>query len=164
MKDPKISVLPAVREDIPHILRCITELARYEDMLDQVEATEEKLAATLFDRQDARVLIARYEGVPAGFALYFYNYSTFLAKPGIYLEDLFVLPEYREKGLGKALLTTLAKTAVGEGCGRLEWACLDWNKPSIAFYCAMGAEPMDGWTVYRLTGDTLTAAAAMAEE
>lgn len=156
-----ITITPAVREDIPHILRFITGLAAYEMMLDQLEATEEKLEATLFDQQAAKVLIARCNGAPAGFALYYYNYSTFMAKPGLYLEDLFVLPEYRAQKVGKSLFTAVAKIAKEEGCGRMEWVCLDWNKPSIEFYTRMGAACMDEWTTYRLTGQDLDRAAEM---
>jgi len=164
MPQNQISIAPAVRADVPQILRFITGLARYENMLDQVEATEEKLAHTLFDRQDAQVLMARWVGEPAGFALYFHNYSTFLAKPGIYLEDLFVLPEFRGRGIGKKLLVALAKRARELDCGRLEWACLDWNEPSIRFYKRMGAVPMADWTTYRLTGEALEKAARMEQD
>lgn len=161
MSQDVITISPAVREDAPLILGFITDLARYENMLDQVEATEEKLVNTLFDRQGAQVLIARCGGEPAGFALYFYNYSTFLAKPGIYLEDLFVRPEFRGRGIGKKLLSTLAKRAWEQGCGRLEWSCLDWNEPSIQFYKRMGAVAMSDWTTYRLTGEALKTAAEL---
>ena len=145
----------AVREDTPLILRFIRDLADYEHMLDEVVATPELLEEWLFDRQKAEVIFALEDGVEVGFALFFHNFSTFLGRAGIYLEDLFVLPEYRGKGYGKGLLTRLAKIAVERGCGRLEWWCLDWNRPSIDFYRAMGAQPMDNWTVYRITGETL---------
>ena len=145
----------AERKDTAIILNFIKELALYENMLDQVVATEELLEEWLFDKKAAEVLLAVEDGREVGFALFFHNFSTFLGRAGIYLEDLFVLPEYRGRGFGKALLRKLAQTAVERGCGRLEWACLDWNKPSIDFYLSLGAKPLDDWTVYRLTGDTL---------
>ena len=145
----------AERKDTAVILNFIKELALYENMLDQVVATEELLEEWLFDKKAAEVIFAVEDGREVGFALFFHNFSTFLGRAGIYLEDLFVLPEYRGRGFGKALLRKLAQTAVERGCGRLEWACLDWNKPSIDFYLSLGAQPMDDWTVYRLTGDTL---------
>ena len=145
----------AERKDTAVILNFIKELALYENMLDQVVATEELLEEWLFDKKAAEVIFAVEDGREVGFALFFHNFSTFLGRAGIYLEDLFVLPEYRGRGFGKALLRKLAQTAVERGCGRLEWACLDWNKPSIDFYLSLGAQPMDEWTVYRLTGDTL---------
>ena len=118
-------------------------------------ATEDLLKEWIFEKQKAEVLFACLDGVEVGFALFFHNFSTFLGKAGIYLEDLFVTPEHRGKGCGRALLKKLAQIAVERGCGRLEWACLDWNKPSIEFYKSLGAVPMDEWTVYRATGDTL---------
>ena len=145
--------------DVPLILEFIRGLADYEQMLDQVVATEELLTEWLFVRKKAEVLLALEGGSEVGFALFFHNFSTFLGRAGIYLEDLFVKPEHRGKGYGKALLKELAKIAVARGCGRLEWWCLDWNKPSIDFYRRLGAQPMDEWTVYRLTGDTLKALA-----
>ena len=145
----------AERKDTAIILNFIKELALYENMLDQVVATEELLEEWLFDKKAAEVLLAVEDGREVGFALFFHNFSTFLGRAGIYLEDLFVLPEFRGRGFGKALLRKLAQTAIERGCGRLEWACLDWNKPSIDFYLSLGAKPMDEWTVYRLTGDTL---------
>ena len=145
----------AVESDIPVILDFIKKLAEYEKMSDQVSATEELLRRSLFAERKAEVLIAEWEGVPAGFALFFHNFSTFLGKPGIYLEDLFVDPEMRGRGIGKLLLTTLAGIAVERECGRLEWSCLDWNEPSIRFYESLGAVPMEDWTVYRVAGDTL---------
>jgi GNAT superfamily N-acetyltransferase len=147
----------ATREDLGTILAFIRALAEYEKLLDSVVADEAKLAYTLFDgpRTYAEVLIAEWEGEPAGFALFFHNYSTFLAKPGIYLEDLFVDPALRGKGIGKALLVALAQIAVERDCGRLEWSVLDWNTPSIGFYKSLGAVPMDEWTIFRLTGDAL---------
>ena len=145
----------AERKDTAIILNFIKELALYENMLDQVVATEELLEEWLFDKKAAEVLLAVEDGREVGFALFFHNFSTFLGRAGIYLEDLFVLPEFRGRGFGKALLRKLAQTAIERGCGRLEWACLDWNKPSIDFYLSLGAKPLDDWTVYRLTGDTL---------
>ena len=124
-------------------------------MLDDVVATESLLQEWIFEKQKAEVLLAEEGGIPVGFALFFHNFSTFLGRAGIYLEDLFVMPEHRGKGYGKALLRRLAKITMERGCGRLEWACLDWNKPSIDFYLSLDASPMDQWTVYRLTGDTL---------
>ena len=143
-------------EDIPLILKFIRDLAQYEKMLDQVIADEATLEEWIFDRQKAEVLFAVVDGTEVGFALFFHNFSTFLGRAGLYLEDLFVLPQYRGKGYGKAILKKLAAIAVERGCGRLEWWCLDWNKPSIDFYLSLGAEPMSDWTVYRIAGDTLT--------
>ena len=124
-------------------------------MADQVVATEELLAEQLFDRGSAEVLFALEDGKEVGFALFFHNFSTFLGRAGLYLEDLYVLPEHRGKGYGKALLQRLARVARERGCGRMEWWCLDWNKPSIDFYLSLGAEPMEDWTVYRISGETL---------
>ena len=124
-------------------------------MADEVIATEELLEEWIFDKGKAEVLFAEENGTPVGFALFFHNFSTFLGRAGIYLEDLFVLPEYRGKGYGKSLFKKLAATAVERGCGRLEWWCLDWNQPSIDFYLSMGAQPMDEWTSYRISGKTL---------
>lgn len=145
----------AEEKDTAQILYFIKELAAYEKMLDEVVATEELLKEWIFEKQKAEVLFAVENGKEVGFALFFHNFSTFLGRAGVYLEDLFVLPEHRGKGYGKALLKQLAKIAVERGCGRLEWWCLDWNKPSIDFYLSLGAEPMNDWTVYRITGDTL---------
>ena len=145
----------AERKDTAIILNFIKDLAVYENMLDQVVATEELLGEWLFDKKAAEVIFAGEDGKEVGFALFFHNFSTFLGRAGIYLEDLFVLPEYRGKGYGKGLLRKLAQIALERGCGRLEWACLDWNKPSIDFYLSLGAQPMDEWTTYRLTGETL---------
>ena len=142
-------------EDTGLILSFIRELADYEKMLDQVVATEELLREQLFDKHGAEVLFALADGQEVGFALFFHNFSTFLGRRGLYLEDLFVKPAFRGQGYGKALLKKLARIAVERGCGRLEWACLDWNQPSIDFYLSMGAQPMNDWTVYRLTGDSL---------
>ena len=145
----------AAPEDCGTILHFIRELAIYEDMLDDVVATEELLREWIFEKKKAEVLFACVDGKEVGFALFFHNFSTFLGRAGLYLEDLFVLPEYRGKGYGKAILKRLAQIAVERGCGRLEWACLDWNRPSIDFYLSLGAVPMDEWTTYRVTGDTL---------
>ena len=145
----------AVEQDTPLILNFIKELADYEHMLDQVVADEATLADQLFQKKNAEVLFALENGREVGFALFFHNFSTFLGRSGLYLEALYVRPDCRGKGYGKAILQKLASIAVERGCGRLEWWCLDWNKPSIDFYLSLGAEPMSGWTVYRLTGDTL---------
>ena len=145
----------ACPEDTALILRFIRELAAYEQLEDQVVADEETLRRWIFEKKGAQVVFALADDTEVGFALYFHNFSTFLGRSGIYLEDLFVRPEYRGMGYGKALLCRLAAIAKEEGCGRLEWWCLDWNKPSIDFYKNMGAEPMEDWTVYRVTGETL---------
>lgn len=147
-------------EDTALILRFIRGLADYEKLSDEVVATEDLLREWIFEKGKAEVLFAVADGTEVGFALFFHNFSTFLGRAGIYLEDLFVLPEQRGHGYGKALLKRLAAIAVERGCGRLEWSCLDWNAPSIAFYKSMGAVPMEEWTVYRLTGETLKRAAA----
>lgn len=145
----------ATEHDCGLILDFIKRLAEYEKMLDDVVATEDILHEWLFEKKKAEIIFALHDGKEVGFALFFHNFSTFLGRAGIYLEDLFVLPEYRGKGYGKALLQRLATITVERGCGRLEWSCLDWNKPSIDFYLSLGATPMDGWTVYRLTGEAL---------
>lgn len=141
--------------DTALILRFIRLLAEYEHMADQVVADEDELRRQLFDDHRAEVVFAVLDGQEIGFALFFHNFSTFLGRAGLYLEDLFVLPEFRGRGYGKALFRELGRIAVERGCGRLEWWCLDWNEPSIAFYKSLGAVPMDEWTVYRITGDTL---------
>ena len=146
----------AKRTDAALILRFIRELADYEHMLDEVVAEVTTLEEWIFNKQKAEVLFVLENGVEVGFALFFHNFSTFLGRAGIYLEDLFVVPEHRGKGYGKALLKKLAAIAKERGCGRLEWSCLNWNKPSIDFYLSLGATPMSNWTVYRVTGDTLT--------
>ena len=151
----EIRFRPAEPQDAALLLTFIRALAEYEHMLDLVVATEESLHNWLFVKRTAEAFFVLEEGREVGFALYFYNFSTFLGKAGIYLEDLFVLPEHRGKGYGKAILIRLAQIARERGCGRLEWACLDWNQPSIDFYRSLGAQPMDEWTVYRLAGDTL---------
>ena len=151
----------AVPGDEHTILDIILELARYEKLEHEVVATPELLHEWLFEKEKAEVLLAEVDGIVVGSALFFHNFSTFLGRAGIYLEDLFVRPEYRGRGYGKALLQKLASITVERGCGRLEWSCLDWNQPSIDFYTKrMRAVPMDGWTVYRLTGETLKEAAA----
>ncbi len=142
--------------DVPLILSFIRALAEYERLAHEVEATEKALGATLFGpRPYAEVVFAVVDGKEVGFALFFHNYSTFLARPGLYLEDLFVLPESRGQGVGKALLRELARIALERGCGRFEWWVLDWNEPSIEFYRRQGAVPMDEWTVFRVTGEAL---------
>ena len=145
----------AVEKDCALILQFIRQLAAYERMSEQVVATEELLREWIFDKHKAEVLFVMSDGKEVGFALFFHNFSTFLGRAGIYLEDLFVLPEYRGRGYGKALLRELARIAMERGCGRLDWSCLDWNKPSIDFYLSLGATAMDEWTTYRLTGNTL---------
>jgi GNAT superfamily N-acetyltransferase len=142
--------------DVPLILSLIRELAEYEKLSDEVVATEDGLRDSLFgERRYAEVLIAEHDGAPAGFALFFHSFSTFLGKPGIYLEDLYVKPAFRGSGIGKKLLVHLASLAKRRGCGRLEWWVLDWNEPSIGFYKKLGAVPMDDWTVYRVSGSAL---------
>ena len=145
----------ATRKDVSLIMEFVKELAIYEKMEDQVVGTPELYNEWLFDKQKAEVIFALEDGKEVGFALFFHNFSTFLGRGGIYLEDLFVKPEYRGKGYGKGLIQKLAQIAVERGCGRLEWWCLDWNKPSIDFYLSLGAKPMNDWTVYRITGETL---------
>lgn len=145
----------ASETDTKLILEFVKALADYEKLSDMVVATEETLHEWIFDKQKAEVIFFLEDGKEVGFALFFYNFSTFLGRAGLYLEDLFVLPEYRGKGYGKKLLKELAHIAVERGCGRLEWACLDWNEPSIGFYLSLNAKPMDEWTTYRLTGDAL---------
>ena len=145
----------AKKEDCALILYFIKELASYEKMLGEVVADEKILEEWIFDKQKAEVVFVMENEKEFGFALFFHNFSTFLGRAGIYLEDLFVLPEFRGRGYGKALLKKLASIAVERGCGRLEWWCLDWNKPSIDFYLSLCAEPMSYWTTYRITGDTL---------
>ncbi|HYH78736.1 MAG TPA: GNAT family N-acetyltransferase [Longimicrobium sp.] len=151
-----MTIRPATPDDVPLILRFIRELAEYERLAHEVVATEDGLRDTLFGpRPYAEVVIAEEAGEPAGFALFFHNYSTFLGRPGIYLEDLYVRPEARGKGIGRALLAHLARLAVARGCGRLEWWVLDWNESAIRFYRALGAQAMDDWTVFRVTGEAL---------
>jgi GNAT superfamily N-acetyltransferase len=151
-------IRPGGRADVPVIAELIRGLARFEKMEDQVTMTEERLAENLFgERRYAETLIAEDGGVPIGFALFFHNFSTFLGRPGIYLEDLFVVPEQRGRGVGRALLKQLARLAVERGSGRLEWAVLDWNRDAIGFYERLGALPNSEWTVYRLAGEPLAA-------
>lgn len=145
----------ANENDLSLILEFIRELAEYEKMLDEVIANEELLDEWIFDKKIAEVIFVLENEKEVGFALFFHNFSTFLGKAGIYLEDLYVKPQYRGKGYGKALIKKLASIAVERGCGRLEWWCLDWNKPSIDFYLSLGAEPMSDWTVFRVAGSTL---------
>ncbi|GLB23828.1 N-acetyltransferase [Lacrimispora xylanolytica] len=145
----------ADRQDLGLILEYIKELAEYEKLQDEVVATEEILEEWIFNQKKAEVILAQADGKEAGFILFFHNFSTFLGRAGIYLEDLFVRSEYRGAGVGKALLKKLATITVERGCGRLEWSCLDWNQKSIDFYRSMGAVSMDEWTVYRVTGDSL---------
>ncbi len=146
----------AKKEDTALILRFIKELADYEGLLNEVVATEALLEEWLFEKQKAEVIFALENGKEVGFALFFHNFSTFLGRAGIYLEDLYVMPEFRGKGYGRGLIKALACIAKQRGCGRLEWWCLDSNKPSIDFYLSLGAIPMNDWTVYRITGDTLS--------
>lgn len=151
-----IRIDPATEDDLPLILSFIKEFAEYVQPSDEVAATEEILRETLFGLKPyAEIMLARLDDVPVGFAIFFHNYSTFLGKPGLYLEDLFVLPQFRSKGIGKALLIHLAKLAVERGCGRFEWAVLDWNESAIEFYRRLGARPLADLTVYRLTGESL---------
>ena len=145
----------AEETDCGLILSFIRALAEYERMSDEVAATEELLREWLFEKRSAEVLFACEDGKEVGFALYFHNFSTFVGRAGLYLEDLYVLPEYRGRGYGRAILKKLASIAVARGCGRMEWVCLDWNRPSIDFYRSLGAKPMDEWTIYRLQGETL---------
>ena len=155
-----MTVAPLIRAataaDVPAILGLIRELAEYERLLDMVVATEASLHRSLFGpRLFAEALIAEVDGEAVGFAVFFHNFSTFLGKPGVYLEDLFVRPAFRGRGLGKALLTRVARIAVDRDCGRMEWSVLNWNEPAIRFYESLGAQPLSDWTMYRLTGDTL---------
>ena len=154
-----INFRPAEEKDTALLLTFIHALADYEHMLDDVVATEKTLSDWLFDRRVAEAFFALEDGKEVGFALFFHNFSTFLGRGGIYLEDLFVLPEHRGRGIGKSILQRLAQIARDRGCGRLEWACLDWNQPSIDFYRALGAVPLDEWTVYRVSGDRLASLA-----
>lgn len=154
--EPETVFRYADRNDVPLILGFVKELADYEQLQDEVVADEKTLEEWIFDRQKAEVIFALEDGKEVGYALFFHNFSTFLGRAGIYLEDLYIQPAYRGRGHGKSLLKKLASIAVERGCGRLEWSCLDWNKPSIDFYLSLGAQPMSDWTVYRLAGNTLT--------
>jgi GNAT superfamily N-acetyltransferase len=151
--DEHISLRFAEEKDIAVIMEFIRGLAEYEHLLDTVEIKEEDLKVYLFEKKLIEAVIGEYDGTPAGFALFFYNFSTFAGKPGIFIEDIFVKPEFKGRGLGKIFFSFLAKIAVERNCGRLEWSCLDWNKPSIEFYKKQGAQPLDEWTTYRITGD-----------
>ncbi|MBP3216417.1 MAG: GNAT family N-acetyltransferase [Clostridium sp.] len=151
----ELTFRPAKEQDCGKILYFIKQLAVYEKMEDQVVATEEILREWIFEKKKAEVIFGCLDGKEIGFAVFFHNFSTFLGRAGIYLEDLFVFPEYRGRGFGKAFLVKLAKTALERGCGRLEWACLDWNVSSIEFYKSLGAVPMDDWTVYRADEETM---------
>lgn len=153
---PKIGLRRAIGRDVPLILSFIRELAEYGRLSHEVVATEELLLASLFgERPAAEVVIGDYGGEPAGFALFFHNFSTFLGRPGIHLEDLYVTPGLRGRGVGRAMLAYLARLAKERGCGRLEWSVLDWNEPAIKLYKSIGATPMDDWTTYRVTGEAL---------
>jgi GNAT superfamily N-acetyltransferase len=155
-----IAVRAATPADVPLLLELIRALAEYEKLSHQVVATEELLTETLFGpRPVAEAIIGELDGAPAGFAIFFQSYSTFLARRGLYLEDLFVRPALRGRGVGRALFVHLARLAVARGCGRFEWSVLDWNQPAIGFYKSLGAEPMSEWTVFRLTGEALVKAA-----
>ncbi|MDF2943497.1 MAG: N-acetyltransferase [Herbinix sp.] len=154
----------ATLKDVPIILQFIKELAAYENMSEDVVATEELLEETLFVQKKAEVILGDYQQQPVAFALFFHNYSTFLGRPGIYLEDLYIRENVRGKGFGTKLLSYLAKLAVDRNCGRLEWACLNWNEPSIKFYKQMGGVPMDQWTVYRLQDEALQRQARRLDE
>lgn len=155
MTEQKLDFRFAEKSDVAVILELILELARYEKLEHEVVATEEILEEWLFVQKKAEVLLPILNGKVIGYALFFHNFSTFLGRAGIYLEDLYIQPEHRGNGYGKTLLSRLAGIAVERGCGRLEWSCLDWNQPSIDFYLSLGAVPMNGWTMYRLTGETL---------
>ena len=151
----KLTFRKAEEKDCGLILYFIRELATYERMLGEVVATEELLSDWLFKKHSAEVIFVCEDGKEVGFALFFHNFSTFVGRAGLYLEDLYVLPEYRGKGYGKALLRRLAAIAAERGCGRMEWVCLDWNRPSMDFYRSLGAIPMDEWTIWRVSGETL---------
>jgi GNAT superfamily N-acetyltransferase len=158
---PELEIRAATERDVPLILTLIKELAKYERLSHEVVATEEALRYSLFgERRVAEALLGYLEDDPAGFALFFHNFSTFLGKPGIYLEDLYVRPEFRSAGVGRALLVHLAGLAKERDCGRLEWSVLDWNEPAIGFYKGIGASPVSGWTVYRVAGEALEVLAA----
>jgi len=155
-KNPDVTIRFAIEKDVPLILSLIRGIAEYEKLSHEVVATEEVLRNSLFGKNKfAEVLIAEYKNETAGFALFFHNFSTFLGKPGIYLEDLFVKPELRGKGIGKILLTYLGKIAIERDCGRVEWSVLDWNEPAIKFYKNLGAQPMNEWTVFRVSGEAI---------
>ncbi len=160
---PEIGIRPATEEDVPLILSFIRELAGYERLSHEVSATEDLLRKSLFgERRGAEVVIGQHADEPAGFALFFHNFSTFLGRPGIYLEDLYVKPEFRGRGIGRAMLVYLAGLAKERNCGRLEWSVLNWNEPAIRLYRGVGAVSMDEWTVYRVAGEALDELAAWA--
>ncbi len=160
----EVVIAPATEQDVPVVLQLIKALAEYEHLAHEVRATEEGLRASLFgDRPAAEVVIARIDDAPVGFAVYFHNYSTFVGRPGLYMEDLFVLPDFRRRGIGRRLLAHVAAVAVERNCGRMEWAVLDWNTTAIHVYRAVAAKSMDEWTVFRLTGDELRTLAQQAE-
>lgn len=152
---PDFRIRFAEEQDVSLILRLINELADYENLSDEVTATEDILRDSLFVKNQAEVLIGEYKGNPVGYALFFHNFSTFLGKANIYLEDLYIQPQFRHNGFGKAMFICIAKISVERDCERLDWSCLDWNEPSIKFYKNLGAKPMSDWTVYRLDGQTL---------
>jgi GNAT superfamily N-acetyltransferase len=157
-----VEIVPAVEADAPVVLELIRALAAYEKLTHLVSATEDDLRTWLFGpRKIAEVVLARVDARPVGFALFFHNFSTFLGKPGLYLEDLFVIPEWRGRGVGRRLIAHLASIAVERGCGRMEWSVLDWNEPAIRFYTSLGAAPMPEWRICRLTGEALARAAGM---
>ena len=164
MKKNVFEIRFATKADVPLILQFIKDLAAYEELLHEVVATESILKESIFEKKQAEVIIGEENGVPVGFALFFHNFSTFLGKANLYLEDLFVKPEYRKKGYGKKLLGYLGKIAVERDCGRLDWWCLDWNDGSIKFYKSLGAIAMNDWTVYRMQGNALKALADMSGE
>jgi GNAT superfamily N-acetyltransferase len=156
-----VTIVPAIESDVPAIYQLVTALAEYERLAHEVVSTEDDIRRSLFGpRPYAEVLLAKSDAKTIGFALFFHNYSTFLGRPGIYLEDLFVLPEWRAQGIGRQLLVALARVAVDRNCGRLEWSVLDWNEPAIGFYKRMGARVMDEWRICRLTGEALGKVAA----
>lgn len=155
MENEKLAIRYADRTDAALILKFIKDLAIYEQMLDEVEATEDLLTEWIFEKKKAEVIFAVVDGKEIGFAVFFHNFSTFIGRAGLYLEDIFVQPDYRGCGYGKALLKRLAAIALERGCGRMEWTCLNWNQSSIEFYSSLGAEPMSDWTVYRIAGNKL---------
>ena len=164
MMEHRFSLRFAEPEDTALVLSLICELAEYENMSDLVVTDEKMLHSALFEQKAAEALIGEEDGVPVAFALFFHNFSTFVGRRGLYLEDVYIRPPYRGRGYGKTILKKLAALAVERGCGRMEWTCLDWNEPSIGFYLSLGAQPMSEWTVYRLSGDSLAALAAGIDE
>ncbi len=163
-RDIRVKIRPAEEKEAGKVLEFIKYLAEYELLPGEVTATEELIRENVFHKHGAEVVFAEIDGTPVGFALFFHNFSTFLGKPGIYLEDLFVKPEHRGKGVGKDLLMYLAKLAIERGCGRFEWAVLNWNQSAISFYESLGARPMNEWKIYRLSGTDLERVAGMATE